>query len=389
MIFFRDEDNFFEAFVHELEKVDGLMEEMQTLSQEERSRITRRTSVAEDDLDVNGKVQTVLNALQGEDELQKSKVAKVFKEKSRLLTMGIKRTTLGELLKEQGKTNMNFPRRLGFKAMQKMFTKEGSDRMSGKANTQSFQCSVIMLSALNRETRERALNELIPASQKETIKYDEDLEDQDDDGAAASQDFPDVGQHQMNQKSCNLCDFTSASSDSLTNHIGQEHPNCNVCAKRFATDGDLRAHLPSHVMIQCTKCGKEIQKTDLKKHMEEHKTIEEFKKSVNKEKIRKVAPKAAETTRNPWFNFLKEQRANVKRSHPLYSAAQITQELGQQWRKLTPEEKAAWKDIPGNDEIGNGAVVVGHGAQAGGGHGDAVDRQVMMMIVLSRFCCDL
>ena len=54
MIFFRDEDNFFEAFVHELEKVDGLMEEMQTLSQEERSRITRRTSVAEDDLDVNG-----------------------------------------------------------------------------------------------------------------------------------------------------------------------------------------------------------------------------------------------------------------------------------------------------------------------------------------------
>ena len=79
----------------------------------------------------------------------------------------------------------------------------------------------------------------------------------------------------------------------------------------------------------------------------------------------------------------------MKRSHPLYSAAQITQELGQQWRKLTSEEKAAWKDIPGNDEIGNGAVVVGHGAQVGGGHGDAVDRQVMMMIVLSRFCCDL
>ena len=59
------------------------MEEMQTLSQEERSRITRRTSVAEDDLDVNGKVQTVLNALQGEDELQKSKVAKVFTRKER------------------------------------------------------------------------------------------------------------------------------------------------------------------------------------------------------------------------------------------------------------------------------------------------------------------
>ena len=86
-MFIRDEDSFFEAFVHELEKVDGLMEEIQMLSQAERNRITRKNSVAEDDLDVNEKVERVLDALQGKDELEKSKVAKVYKEKSGLLTL--------------------------------------------------------------------------------------------------------------------------------------------------------------------------------------------------------------------------------------------------------------------------------------------------------------
>ena len=97
------------------------------LSTAEKTRITRKTSIAEDDLDVNGKVERVLNALQGEDELEKSKIAKIFLEKSKRLTLGIKKPTLEKLLLGQNKSNMSFPRAMGFKATQKIFTREDAD----------------------------------------------------------------------------------------------------------------------------------------------------------------------------------------------------------------------------------------------------------------------
>ena len=347
------------------------MEEIQSLSQAERSRITRKKSVAEDDLDVNGKVERVLDALQDEDELEKSKVAKVFKEKSNLLTLGIKKTTLKKVLTRQSKADMSFPRAMGFKATGKIFTNEDSNKMSGRNYTSSFQCSVIKLAALNQEIRERTMEELIPNSLKEAIKYDEDLEGTQEDGeAAASQDFPEVGQHQVQQKPCNFCDYMSASSDNLTSHIGEEHPRCNVCGKQFTTDGDLRAHLPSHAMVKCSQCGKEIQKKEMKKHKEEHKTIEEFKKSVNNSKIKKIAPKVT-ASKNPWVNFCKEQRENVKRKHPLYDSAQVTKELGLQWRRLTEEEKANYRELNQIEEEQIDMDNLG-----GGNHGDEGDRQV-------------
>ena len=349
------------------------MDEIQMLSEAERSRITRKKSVAEDDLDVNGKVERVLDALQDEDELEKSKVAKIYKEKSGLLTLGIKKTTLKKVLTRQSKTDMTFPRAMGFKAMGKIFTNEDSNRMSGRMYTTSFQCSVIKLSALNQEVRERAMEELIPNSQKGAFKYDEDLEGTEEVGAAAaSQDFPEVGQVQ--QKPCNLCDFMSASSDNLTNHMSDEHPLCNICAKHFATDGDLRAHLPSHVMVKCNQCGKDIPKTELKKHKEEHRTIEEFKKSVNNSKIKKIAPKVT-ASKNPWVNFCKEQRANVKQRHPLYDSAQVTKELGLQWRRLTEEEKANYREL---NQIEEEQIedAMGNEDLEGANHGDEGDRQV-------------
>ena len=389
-MFIRDEDSFFEAFVHELEKVDGLMEEIQMLSQAERNRITRKNSVAEDDLDLNEKVERVLDALQGKDELEKSKVAKVYKEKSGLLTLGVKKTTLKKVLLGQSKTDMTFPRAMGFKAMTKVFTNEDSDRMSGRNNAKGFQCSVVKLSALNQETRERVMEELIPNSQQGAFKYDEDLEGLEEDAAtAASQDFPEIGQNQVHQKLCNLCDYTSASVDNLTNHIDDEHPLCNVCEKRFATDADLRSHISSHVKVKCSLCGKMIPKTELKKHKEEHKTIEDFKKAVNNSKIKKVAPKVT-AGKNPWHNFCDEQRANVKRSHPLYGHAQVTKELGLQWRKLSEEEKAAYRDKNqmeeeqiedaievGNEDLGGrNDEVLGGGNDEDLGGGNDGDRRV-------------
>ena len=52
----RDENSFFDLFVHELDKVEALMDELQSLSEAERNRIVRRKPVVENNLDANEKI---------------------------------------------------------------------------------------------------------------------------------------------------------------------------------------------------------------------------------------------------------------------------------------------------------------------------------------------
>ena len=347
----RDENSFFDLFVHELDKVEALMEELQNLSEAERNRIVRKKPVLDNNLDVNEKVQQVVQALSEEDELTKSKIAKVYqKPRTKLLSLGIRKHTLNEFLEGQNKLTMDFPKRLGFTATSRMFTLEDSDRMSGRDYTDTFQCSVINLSALNRETREMVMDQLIPNHQKEVMKYNEDEEEGEEDEVGASQDFPGVGQGQGVVK-CNLCDYTSASADHLANHMIQEHPLCNACNKRFSTEEALRTHLPSHVRVKCSQCKEMVQKDTLKKHREEHNTMEQFRKEVNKAKIKKHLPKPKQTGKtNPWNSFCKIHRPMVKREHPLYNSDQVRTELQRQWQRLSEDEKAAYKNMEDEED---------------------------------------
>ena len=345
---FRDEESFFEAFLHELEKAEGLMEEMQVIGQEERSRIMRKGSVAEEDgLDLSGKIRKILTAIENEDEVEKSKIAKVFKEKTGLLTLGIKKGTLNKLLKGQNKPGISLPSGM-FKATQKTFTLEDANDRTGKKNTRAFQCSLVRMQALDQETRLMAMEVLIPDNQKGTIIYDDDLEDLDEAGPGASQDFPEVAPGNGSHFICNYCDFTSDCEEVLKNHM-EGHPKCNQCTRRFGTDADLMEHLPSHVMVKCSQCYKMIQKAALKKHKEEHATIEQFKKAVNKEKIKKVTSTKAKG-KNPWMNFCKERRPIVKANHPLYTSAQVSEELSRTWRSMSTEEKAGYREISEEEE---------------------------------------
>ena len=336
------------------------MEEIQTMSQAEKNRIVRKKRVvAVDNMDVNGKVRQVLEALSEADELEKSKIAKVFKKpRTGILSLGIRKHTLNEYLKGQNKSDMDFPRRLGFTATQRIFTLEDSDRMAGRDYTDPFQCSVVNLSALDKETREMVMVELIPDHQKGSMKYNED-EEAEEDEAGASQDFPGVGQGQGVEK-CNLCDYTSASVEHLANHMAQEHPLCNTCNTRFSTEESLRNHLPSHVMLKCSQCKKMIPKDNMKKHREEHDTVEQFQKEVNKAKIKKQAPKQS-VNKNAWISFCSIQRPIVKKDHPLYNADQVRKELQMQWRSLSEDEKAAYKNREDEEddalerEVGAGA----------------------------------
>ena len=84
----------------------------------------------QNNLEVNDAVQQVLSE---EDEVERSKIAKVYQAKgTTFLSLGIRKPLLNELLKGQNKPDMEFPKRLGFSAMSRMFTLEDSERMSGR-----------------------------------------------------------------------------------------------------------------------------------------------------------------------------------------------------------------------------------------------------------------
>ena len=169
------------------------MEELQSLSQAERKRIVRKKPVVvvQNNFYVNDTVQQVLQVLSEEDEVEKSKIAKVYQAKgTKYLSLGIRKLPLNELLKGQKKPEMNFRKRLGFSATSRMFTREDSNRMAGRNYTDTLQCSVVKLSALNRETREMVMDQLIPIHQKELMKYNEDEEVHEDEAGASQSRLP-------------------------------------------------------------------------------------------------------------------------------------------------------------------------------------------------------
>ena len=117
-----------------------------------------------------------------------------------------------------------------------------------------------------------------------------------------------------------------------------------------------------------------IQKAALKKHKEEHATIEQFKKAVNKEKIKKVTSTKAKG-KNPWMNFCKERRPIVKANHPLYTSAQVSEELSRTWRSMSTEEKAGYREISEEEE--EEEEIMDDDNAGAGGDVEAVEVEVM------------
>ena len=110
-------------------------------------------------------------------------------------------------------------------------------------------------------------------------------------------------------------------------------------------------HLPSHVRIKCSVCKMMILKDSMKKHREEHNTIEQFQKEVNKAKIKKQVSKTEQAgNKNPWASFCSMQRPFGKSDNPLYTSEQVRTELQRQWRRLSDEEKAGYKNLEDEED---------------------------------------
>ena len=343
---FRDQDFVFDLVVQELDKVDELMEEMQTLTEEERRKVTRKPSVVDDDLTTSQRIEKVLDVLANETPLEKSKCAKIFREKNHITTFAVRK---GPIKQKLG-AKLDFPSP-DFSSGGKYFTKEDSTTAVGGASCGSFQCSIVKLHILHPVLRQRILDEIGSTQPGDPIIYDGEVEDEeaaklenirlDEDGI--SRDFPTLSQGQaIAVKKCSFCEKEFTSKTDLMQHIKENHPKCNVCREQFNSHEELHNHSQMHIRIQCSKCKRMIKKEDLANHKEEHKIAEGFKKAVNKEKIKK---KGEAKTVNPWLAFRKAERPRIKADHPLYTSSQINMELSRRWKELSVEEKEAFRAV--------------------------------------------
>ena len=95
-------------------EVKELLEEMQSMTAEEKRRITRKQSVPEeDDLTTDDRVEKVLDLFANESAVEKSKVAKIFKQKNNAVTLAIRKNPIKQKLLSMGvsktKAKMDFP----------------------------------------------------------------------------------------------------------------------------------------------------------------------------------------------------------------------------------------------------------------------------------------
>ena len=233
---FRDKEFFFDLVVQELDKVKELLQEMQVMREEEKRRVTRKSSISEDDESIDEKVVRVLNAVKEQNNLEKSKIIKIFKEKSGVLTLGIRKPNLKNLLSQQVKEIINLPNSL-FKPKAKIFTKENSVSATGRGSTGAFQCSVLNISALFPVTRTRVLTEVLPPPGGVIVTYQEDLEEEQvrrmDGGEEVEMAYQDFPQSQQVLKTCQVCQHTCGTMAELILLVKETHPRCIICKKQL------------------------------------------------------------------------------------------------------------------------------------------------------------
>ena len=117
-------------------EVKELLEEMQSMTAEEKRRITRKQSVPEeDDLTTDDRVEKVLDLFANESAVEKSKVAKIFKQKNNAVTLAIRKNPIKQKLLSMGvsktKAKMDFPGP-NFTCGGKYFTKDDSTTGIGR-----------------------------------------------------------------------------------------------------------------------------------------------------------------------------------------------------------------------------------------------------------------
>ena len=146
---------------------------------------------------------------------------------------------------------------------------------------------------------------------------------------------------------CEYCDFTSRYKIDFKDH-SSHHPKCTVCKKSFVNDQSLIEHMESHSTTKCNKCGIDVPLANFANHVESHNLVDNYKNTLNGTKGKKrKQPGSGEPKQiklNSFVRFCQFFRKEKKRMFPNLSMLGINEKLREDWRKLTPEEKASFKE---------------------------------------------
>ena len=230
---------------------------------------------------------------------------------------------------------------------------------TGAANTGAGYCMLINVKDMNIDSKVRILDvlgrdDLLPDQNRvESEENDTDVDDNGD--LVASQDYPNYFQSQTADTllHCTVCEFMTRSKHQFEEHVAL-HPTCNVCAKKFLSEDNLRIHMNDKHPVQkvkCTLCSEEFLESDLPDHLKEHEQFSSFRKGLEATKKPGKSSEAKEKPAahkkrilNCYLLFADEHRNQVKADNPGMPAVQITKILSQMWQKLLPTEKDEYKE---------------------------------------------
>ena len=103
-----------------------------------------------------------------------------------------------------------------------------------------------------------------------------------------------------------------------------EHPKCQQCGLHFKNENDLTDHHKAfHAKVDCSKCGKLVLESELKKHMNGHMMEKGFKTVVSKGKVKASKAKDVEeptakreTKLTGYRMFQKMTRPQIRNMNP-------------------------------------------------------------------------
>ena len=285
---FGDREAFFNVCVKELEKAEAIINESlgnAGLHIDDNIRdevnVVSRQDIPEDRED---KIKVLLDLFKEKDLLTLTKYIKIFTQgKSQVL--GIAHTKINQDYDKAFKKLNLLPDDDSIKHV-KSFTKPASQEMSGKNSMVATVCKVFLMKNFSRNFRDMLFN----LFSMESMEEDEDGEPVEND-LAASQDYPGHTQSRTREtlKICTCCKFKSRDDSQFEDHM-TIHAKCTQCGLFFKDEAALNVHHEAfHAVQVCDQCGKEILKSNLKKHMNSHDIVKGFKKVISRGKVKTKA----------------------------------------------------------------------------------------------------
>lgn len=134
---FKSENAFFEAVIAEMDRSDEVEE---LFKAEEVPRVNRRKKSVKDEREVSldDGVEELCKLFENDTAVEKSKVVKIFEEKSKVLTLAVRMPILKKRMENEGRTMIKF-KKDDFTRDGKQFTREDSVKASGARGLYSAQ----------------------------------------------------------------------------------------------------------------------------------------------------------------------------------------------------------------------------------------------------------